>query len=739
MKDLAEIDGDVPAAPALLTAHARVLLALAREPDSRLRDLAEKTGLTERTAHRIVSELVASGVVARERVGRRARYVVGDVGRLGDVRALAALERGSSEGTAASERIRAVEAALYEAEERFRTMVENLPAVVYIQDTLGQQHYYVSPGIEGITGYTPEEWMANPKLWRDVIHVQDRARVETIDEQAGITYTPFEAEYRLVRRDGRVIWVHDRSVPTRDANGEVTSWLGVLVDASARRHAEDELQRAEELQRIVIENTSDLVTLIDRSGRHVYASPSTEAVIGYRPDELVGHNLGLLHPDDSADAYRALDLALKGINTVTRFRLRHRDGRWVTIEGSHVGIRDATGLPMVLVVCRDVSEREALDERLREADKLAAVGQLAGGIAHDFNNILTTIIGIAELLLVDDEPADDWRENVEEIRAASDRAASLTSQLLAFSRRQLLRPRVIDLNGPVRDSERMLRRLIGEDIELEVSLEEQEETLVLVDPSQVDQILVNLAVNARQAMPNGGRLAISTRRLELGPSEAASVGLDVVGSYVELVVTDTGEGMSEATLSHVFEPFFTTRESGSGLGLATVYGIAKQSGGHAEVTSEVGRGTSVKVYLPAVEGEPDRLTEGAASTGRGSETVLLVEDEVAVRRLTRKALEGHGYTVLEATSPGHAIELTRAQGDRIDIVVSDVVMPEMNGRELVEQLRELYPALRVLFVSGYDERAVLGAERLPEDVAFLPKPYTPHGLHTKVREVIDAA
>ena len=734
---VARDNGAAAGGPALLTPHARVLLALADDPDSRLRDLADRTKLTERTAHRIVSELVDAGMVARERHGRRIRYVLGTLQGLTEVGQLAALERLDRPGTAevSDERFRAVEAALRDAEERFRTMVENLPAAVYIQDPLGAHHLYASPGIEKITGYTAEEWLANPRLWSDVIHIQDRARVETHDEQAGITFTPFEAEYRLVRRDGRVIWVHDRSVPTRDAAGEVTAWVGVLVDASARRHAEDELQRAEELQRIVIENTSDLETLIDRGGRHVYASPSTEAMIGYRPDELIGHNLGLLHPEDSEGAYRSLDLALKGVGTVSRYRLRHREGKWVTLEASHVGLRDASGLPMVLVVGRDVSEREALEERLREADKLAAVGQLAGGIAHDFNNILTTIIGVAELLLAEPAPPEDWRENLEDIRVASDRAAALTSQLLAFSRRQLLRPRIVDLNEPVRGAERMLRRVIGEDIELEVRLAD-EIASVLVDPSQVDQILVNLAVNARQAMPDGGRLRISTTTVELDVERAAAIGLDVTGTYVQLTVTDTGEGMDDETLSHVFEPFFTTRDGGSGLGLATVYGIVKQSGGHAEVSSTRGQGTSVTVYLPAVEGVPDLLAQPAPEPARGSETLLLVEDEEAVRRLTRRALEARGYIVLEAASPGHALELAERHDGEIDIVVSDVVMPEMNGRDLVARLREVRPQMRVLFVSGYDERAVLGGERLSDDVAFLPKPFTPIGLHRKVREVI---
>jgi two-component system cell cycle sensor histidine kinase/response regulator CckA len=237
-------------------------------------------------------------------------------------------------------------------------------------------------------------------------------------------------------------------------------------------------------------------------------------------------------------------------------------------------------------------------------------------------------------------------------------------------------------------------------------------------------------------MPAGGRLRISTATVEVETERAAAIGLDVTGTYVQLTVTDSGEGMDDLTLSHVFEPFFTTRDGGSGLGLATVYGIAKQSGGHAEVSSTRGQGTSVAVYLPAVEGEPDLLERAAPEPTQGSETLLLVEDEEAVRRLTRRALEVRGYTVLEATSPGHALELAKRHEGEIDVVVSDVVMPEMNGRDLVARLRELRPQMRVLFVSGYDERAVLGGERLPDDVAFLPKPFTPIGLHRKVREVI---
>ncbi len=723
--------------PALLTRHAHVLLELSRNPDTRLRDLALRTGLTERTVHRIVSELVAGGFVTRERRGRRVSYALAEIDGLAEVAALASL--GRQEPTPGDDtpvaRIEAVEEALRAAEARFRDLVEHIPAAVYVQQE-GGPHLYASPQIESITGYSAEEWVANPTLWSDVIHVLDRERVTALDDRTGISHEPFEAEYRVVRRDGGVCWVHDRSVPSRNELGEVTMWFGVVVDASARRHAEDELQRVEELQRIMIENTSDLVTLIDRDGNHMYVSPSAETMLGYRSDELVGKSLGLLHPDDGDIGHGALDLALKGTNSVARFRLRHRQGDWITLEASHIGIRDAAGLPMVLVVARDLTERAALEAQLRQADKLAAVGQLAGGIAHDFNNVLTTITGVAELLLGESEPPPDWREDIEEIRVASERAASLTRQLLAFSRRQLLRPRIVDLNEPVRTSERMLRRLIGEDVELDVSLG-HEAALVLVDPSQVDQVLVNLVLNARQAMPTGGKLGISTETVELGVDGASSREVDVAGRYVRLTVTDTGEGMTATTLAHVFEPFYTTREGGSGLGLATVYGIVKQSGGHTDIASQVGVGTSISVYLPAVDGEPELVRQSAEPPKRGTETLLLVEDEIAVRRLTRRALERHGYHVLEAETPRHALELALSFPGVIDVVVSDVVMPGMNGRELVEELRILRPGTHVLFVSGYDEGAVLGTDQLPDDVLFLPKPFTPSALHQKVREAID--
>jgi two-component system, cell cycle sensor histidine kinase and response regulator CckA len=608
-------------APALLTPYARVLLELSRDPDLRLRDLALRIGLTERTVHRIVSELVESGSVERHRRGRRVSYGVVVREGLEDVAALAGLAANpsaslSDQALDPAARIQHVEAALKEAEERFRMLVEHIPAAVYIQNASGK-HLYASPQIETITGYTAEEWTTNTTLWSDVIHADDRDRVTEHDRNAGEAETPFEAEYRLVRRDGTVSWLHDRCVPSRDDRGDITMWFGVVVDATAGRAAE-----------------------------------------------------------------------------------------------------------------------AVLEEQLRQADKLAAVGQLAGGIAHDFNNVLTTIVGAAELLLVESGPPEDWRESIEEIRAASDRAASLTHQLLAFSRRQLLRPRIVDLNEPVRASERMLRRLIGEDIELGVSLAE-EAAPVLVDPSQIDQVLVNLVINARQAMPSGGKLGISTQTVDLEEGEAFSLGIDAVGRYVRLTVTDTGEGMDPTTLSHLFEPFFTTREAGSGLGLATVYGIVKQSGGHTEVVSEIGVGTTISVFLPAVEGVPEAIQQVPEPPQRGTETLLLVEDEVAVRRLTRRALERYGYEVLEAESPFHALELAVAFSGAIDMVVTDVVMPGMNGRELVEKLRRLRPETRVLFVSGYDEGAVLGTDQLPDDVSFLPKPFTPSALHRKVREAID--
>ncbi len=402
-------------------------------------------------------------------------------------------------------------------------------------------------------------------------------------------------------------------------------------------------------------------------------------------------------------------------------------------------LSDEDGDETLLGTVFDVTERRRLEEQLLQSQKMEAVGRLAGGIAHDFNNLLTAIAGYSDLLLSELPANDARRESAVEIREAGRRAAGLTQQLLAFSRRQVLEPRVLDLNAVIAGMEKMLRRVIGEDIELTTALD-PDLWRTMADPGQIEQAIVNLAVNARDAMPRGGQLTLETGNVTLDDQFASTYATVQPGPHVMLAVSDTGIGMDAALQSRLFEPFFTTKErgKGTGLGLSTTYGIVKQSGGSIWVYSEPGVGTTFKIYLPRCE-EP--LAESEApppplTTRQGTETVLLVEDEAEVRRLVERLLRMQGYTVLSAPSPAEAISAARAAG-RIDLLVTDVIMPGMNGREMASVLAAERPRMRVLYMSGYTDAAIAQQGILEPGTAFLSKPFTPDVLARKVREVLD--
>jgi two-component system, cell cycle sensor histidine kinase and response regulator CckA len=388
------------------------------------------------------------------------------------------------------------------------------------------------------------------------------------------------------------------------------------------------------------------------------------------------------------------------------------------------------------------AERKKLEEQLRQAQKMEAIGQLTGGIAHDFNNMLTVIIGYSELILQKLKADDPLRSEVEQVKEAGVRASLLTRQLLAFSRKQVLQPKVLDLNAVLTNMDRMLQRLIGENIDL-VTMPSPGLGRVHADPGQIEQIIMNLAVNARDAMPGGGKLTIETANAELDDAYAREHIAVKSGPYVMLAVSDTGCGMDAETQARIFEPFFTTKEpgKGTGLGLSTVFGIVKQSGGDIWVYSEPGRGTTFKIYLPWVEGAVETVEPGVAPAGavRGSETILLVEDDAGIRRLVRQVLAERGYWVLEAIHVKHAIQISEQHTVPIHLLVTDVVMPGMSGRELAEHLKPSRPDMKVLFMSGYTDKAIVHHGVLDPGTAYLQKPFTPDALARKVREVLDAA
>lgn len=539
-----------------------------------------------------------------------------------------------------------------------------------------------------------------------------------------------------VARDGLEAQVVARTVELSRTNDQLTR---ELVE---RKRAEEELRYSEEKFRSLVQHSSDLVTILGEDGTIQYASSSLERILGYKPEKLIGTDaLKLVHPEDKgrvSEVFRAV-LREPGVAAPARFRYLHKDGSWRVLEAIGNNLLGDSVVQGVVVNSRDITEQESITDQLRQAQKMEAVGQLSGGVAHDFNNLLMVIRGYNEMLLSQLGGTNPLRRYAEEVQRTSDRATSLTKQLLAFSRRQILEPKVLNLNAVVGDAKNMLRRLIGEDIELTM-VQDPGLGFVRADPGQIQQIILNLAVNARDAMPRGGTLTLQTSTVELGETFARQhVGAEP-GSYVQLTVSDTGAGMDPETLDHIFEPFFTTKgkDKGTGLGLATVYGIVKQSQGYISVWSEPSKGTAFKIYLPRIEvTEEDAKPEKVlVQVLQGSETIMVVEDEMSVRRLTRQFLVKDGYTVLEASDGEEALEIAAQYPDPIHLLLTDIVMPRMNGDELAKKLVTQRPGMKMLFMSGYADVPDILCGAQEQNVVILQKPFSQRTLACKVREVL---
>src|SRR5262245_36058751 len=578
---------------------------------------------------------------------------------------------------------------------------------------------------------------------RDGLMLLREARANGIDTQV-IVLTGRGAEEVAVEamRAGAADYLSKTNISAESLERTVRHALALGVQEKQRRQAEAALRASEERFRALVENSSDALLLIDAISRVIYVTESSQRHLGWRAGQLVGQSIfEYIHPDDRDEAGLRMEETLQRpgekIEAVVRFK--HADGSWRIMEAVGVNRLADPSVGAIILNTRDITERRRLEEQLRQAQKMEAVGQLAGGVAHDFNNLLTAILGYCNLLL-DDIPRDDSiRQDLEEIKSAGERAASLTRQLLAFSRRQMLQPQIVDINTRVEQLEKRLRRLISEDVELTIALAPQLPP-VRVDPASFEQILVNLALNARDAMPGGGRLTIETAAVELDSSYVGTHPSVVAGRYVMVSVSETGVGMDAATRGRIFEPFFTTKEhgKGSGLGLATVYGIVQQSGGSIWVYSEPGEGTSFKVYLPTMEAAAVVHAGESASDSvrKGWETVLLVEDEDAVRALAREVLRRNGYVVLEARHGLDALRVAERHPDTIHLMVTDVVMPHMSGRDLADRLTEVRPDMKVLFISGYTDHAAMHRHLTP-GAAFLQKPFTPEALARRVRSMLD--
>jgi len=509
-----------------------------------------------------------------------------------------------------------------------------------------------------------------------------------------------------------------------------------------RRRAEEALKTSEERFRALVEHSSDALILVDAQGRVQYMTPTSQRALGWTLDEITGRSIfDVLHADDRGQLAGAMTdtLAGPGQSLKLEFRLKHADGTFKTMDAIAINHLAEPSVKAIVINARDITERRRLEDELGHAQKMDAVGQLAGGLAHDFTNLLTAILGYCELVLADVPKDDPKRHDLEEIRAAGERAASLTRQLLAFARRQVLQLQVLDLNGLVRQMERLLRRLLTPQIELVTELA-LDLARVNADPSAIEQSLVALAVYARDAMPGGGRMTIATSNVAFDNAEGLPQTTMSPGKYVLLAVRDTGAGMDAATRERVFEPFFTKGDqpASGGLGLATVYGIVKQHGGFIAVDSELGAGSLFSIYLPAADTAPgaqDTVRREAGAAVDGWETVLIVEHDDAVRALAREVLRRQGYAVIEARHGIDALRLAERHRDPIHLLVTDLLTPHLGGRDIALRLTTARPRMKVLFLSG-DASEDAPTDELPRG-AFLHKPFTPEALARKVRTLLD--
>ncbi len=645
------------------------------------------------------------------------------------------------------------EDALRESETRLTFLIDNMVDIIWTMD-LDLRTTYVSPSVERVLGFTPEERMRQPLdeiLTQDSIDKARRLLSEELSREKSVTGDPdrsinMEVEYH--RKDGTTVWCENTMKWLRNAEGEITGIHGVSRDISDRKGAERELRASEERFRQIAENIREVFWLGARDWNEVfYVSPAYQEVWGRSCDSLYDEPLSWLdsvHHEDRAAVVRAIEEKVQGRSVdpdFPEYRVVRPDGslRWILARSFPV--QDETNeIGRIAGIAEDITERKRLEEQFQQAQKIESIGRLAGGVAHDLNNMLSPILGYAELLLEDTDRADPRREAVQEILSAGRRARGLVRQLLAFSRKQTMEFKPIDLNSLLRDFEKLLRRTVREDIAIRMLLAGAV-PLIRGDVGQLEQVVMNLAVNAQDAMPEGGDLNIETETVELDQADAASHPDVAPGRYVVLTVRDTGCGMDDEIRKHLFEPFFTTKEKekGTGLGLSTVFGIVKQHGGNVLAYGEPGRGATFKVYLPVSDGAPVGRERVAGPVGdlEGSETVLLVEDNEQVRRLGMAVLRQKGYEVLVAESGEQAMRILERHGGPVHLLLTDVVMPDMNGKELFERLSASHPDIRVLYMSGYTGDVIARHGVLDPGVQFIQKPFSVNALAAKVWEVLE--
>lgn len=640
--------------------------------------------------------------------------------------------------------LRSTSAELQAALQRLTFHVENSPLGVIEWD----HHFRVqrwSRQSEQLFGWKAEEVFGKHPNEIGFIYVEDAEAVNRVIESLlDGSHLRSVNRNRNYTKSGAVIDCEWYESALFDETGRLISILSLVQDVTVREQAKQALQESEERFRATFEQAAVGLAHLGLDGRWLRVNQKLCDIIGYSFEELSQLTLPQLIYADDLDTNReqARRLVVDEIQTYSlEQRYTRKDSSLVWVNVTVSLLRDASGQPKYFIgVVEDITERKQLEEQYRHAQKMEAVGRLAGGIAHDFNNLLTVINGYSELALHGLTEFDPLQKSIREIRKAGERAARLTHQLLAFSRQQILQPEILDLHEVITDISKMLTRLIGEDIEL-VIITKAGLHRVKADPGQIEQVVMNLAVNARDAMPQGGKLTIDLANVELADDFARRHLRLAPGSYVRLAISDTGVGMDKRTLSRIFEPFFTTKEQGkgTGLGLATVYGIVNQSGGSILVYSEPGWGTTFKIYLPQIKevSESTSVSLPQEHPSQRGETILLVEDEPGVRNLVRDTLKEDGYIVLEASNSAEALLLCEQHPGQIHLLFTDVVMPGLSGRQLAERLLPLRPELKILYMSGYTDDAIVRHGVLEPGVAFLHKPFTPQILARKVREVLD--
>jgi two-component system cell cycle sensor histidine kinase/response regulator CckA len=627
---------------------------------------------------------------------------------------------------------------LFEREELFRLISDNAADMIAVVDMDGNR-IYNSQSYSRVLGYDTNELKKSSAF--EQIHEEDRERVRAAAHEARLTGVGKTLEYRIRHKDGTWRILESTSSVIRSPKGEPQKLVIVNRDITERKETAESLRQSESGFRSMVEHAPYGIFRCRTDGKLLSANPALQRMLGYESaEELLQRNLVEEVLGGVFDSGRLKVLLEQGgeFKDIT-VELKRRDGAQITVRCSGGGSKDQSGSPAFDVFAEDVTEKRVLERQLQMATKMEAIGRLSGGIAHDFNNLLGVIIGYSQLFKRKLDPQNPLLEHALEIEKAGQRAAALTKQLLAFSRQQILSPAILDLNDLVMDMIKMLPRLIGEDIAVHTLLK-PDLCRVKADRGQIEQVIMNLAVNARDAMPTGGRLTIETANVTLDQTYVRTHPGSRLGQYIMLEVRDSGTGIAPEALAHIFEPFFTTKEvgKGTGLGLATVYGIVKQSEGYIWVDSEPGKGASFQVFLPKVDEEipKQKLTERPSVAESRAETILLVEDSDALRKLTKSLLEANGYHVLVAENGEQAQHVASRHPWPIQLLVTDVVMPGINGRKLAERLLNKQPSMKVLFISGYTDNFVAIDGVLEQGMALLNKPFTEEELVARVRDVL---